>query len=1604
MRNIRSHVSQALSTRVCTHFRAFRKHALIAFITVLGLTHTAGAQAPSQSVEFSAPFSSISQSSVTYGQGIVADAASNLYITGTVNLLYLQRNPDGTYTPASSKIDSVGGTAYGLAIDGANNLYRPDIAPGNSYPALAKYVYQGTNSFQKSSIGTWTSSNVLSSVAVDSNYNVYVLDAGASAATTGSIVELAPSSSCASVATCTTYTQTTLITDPRLHLTTGLSIDSNGNFYVASGRTTGNTGSTISNSTAAVYKVLPANGSYTIQAVGSSWNSPAATAIDSTGKVWVADYADQKIYELRPASSSPSETNYTKIAFQSSTTFTCLRTLTLSKTGQLFGLEAGGSGCNASAIPEVGGTAPHSLGTPTVNGSSTQEIDLTFGSPQNPVSYSVLTQGSTTGAFTDVTPSTGNSSSGAPYCTQGTGAGSTCAVVAQFTPSTPGVQQGALEVLDSNGTLIGTNYIYGNGYGSQAIFTPAQISTISMPPSTPGAIAVDGSNRLYVADLGTNRVYRVIGSTPTTILAGTGYPSTSADPICGGGAIGTNTNLTISGIAIDGAGLVYIADPIQNRVCSVNPVTGAMALVAGSGVTCSAPTSSCGDGGQAANAQLALTSNSGLAVDGRGNLLIADTADNRLRSVDLNSGVISTVAGTGTACSGNAACGDGGLANASGAFLGQPTGVVVNAAGDYLVADLLDQRIRKVSQLTNMLSTVAGAGVAGFSGDGGAATSAELSNPTGLAVDAAGDVYISDTGNNRIRLVLAGTQTITTLAGGGALLSGSNPTSALNGALSAPLGVALGPDGSVYIANTGQSVVEQLSSGTASLAFPTPTTVGTTDQTDGSQAVSLLNIGNLSLNSTQPGIIVPVDFTQLTGDSADCSSSFSLATGTLCNLRVQFTPQTTGSLSESLTINDNALGSASTAQTVALSGTAQPLAPIITLSPSSALASTTVGVTYAQTIAANGGTGPYTFAVTGGSLPGGLTLTNTGTLSGTPAMTGSFTFTITATDSSLVANGGPFTGSYTYTLSVAQGAASVTLSDLNQTYTGSPIGAVATTSPSGLAVTMTYNGGSTLPTAPGSYTIAATVSDSNYSGTANGTLVITPAAASITLSNLNQIYTGSPLTVLATTTPQALPVSITYNGSPTAPTAAGAYTIAATINDPNYTGTANGTLVIAKGAASVTLGNLGQTYTGSPLSAAASTTPSGLAVTLTYNGSPTAPTTAGTYTVAATINDPNYTGTANGALVIAKAQPILTWPSPAPITYSTPITSEQLNAHSNGVPGTFAYSPAAGTTLIAGSNQTLSVTFTPADTTNFTTASQTVAINIKQATTTASLSSDAVTAVVQNPVTLTATLTHAAAAPTGTVTFLDGATPLGSSSVSAGVAIFTTSALSPGTHTITAVYNGDSNYASAPGAAISENILDFAVTSNQNTTGTTGSTGAGNSTTLSQTVVPGGTASYTVSIAPTAGVTLPIATMLTVSGLPRDTTASLLTPGWTQVNNTSWSLPANATLHDVSLAFHLPGQSASVGGVSHSGRNLAPVALCLLMIPFSRRSRRLAKRINSTSCMLLALGALAISTLGLTGCGAQNGFFDQTQKAYVVTVTVTTGAVSHSTNLNLTVE
>jgi hypothetical protein len=289
-------------------------------------------------------------------------------------------------------------------------------------------------------------------------------------------------------------------------------------------------------------------------------------------------------------------------------------------------------------------------------------------------------------------------------------------------------------------------------------------------------------------------------------------------------------------------------------------------------------------------------------------------------------------------------------------------------------------------------------------------------------------------------------------------------------------------------------------------------------------------------------------------------------------------------------------------------------------------------------------------------------------------------------------------------------------------YDGSPKAAVVSTTPAGLAVSLTYSrDGSpvTAPTEAGSYHVTAMVADPNYEGGASGTLVIGKAQAALALASLSHTYDGTPRSAAVTTSPAGLSsVSVTYDGSATAPTNAGSYQVVASLSNSNYEApTASGTLVITKGQATLTLGSLSHIYDGSAKSASVTTSPAGLGViSITYSGSATAPTNAGSYQVSATLSNSNVEAQpATGTLVIARATPQLTWANPADITYGTALGAAQLNASSASA-GTFAYTPAAGAILNAGPGQTLSVTFTPTDAQNYNQATASAQLNVLKAT------------------------------------------------------------------------------------------------------------------------------------------------------------------------------------------------------------------------------------------------------------------------------------------------
>jgi uncharacterized protein (TIGR03437 family) len=336
----------------------------------------------------------------------------------------------------------------------------------------------------------------------------------------------------------------------------------------------------------------------------------------------------------------------------------------------------------------------------------------------------------------------------------------------------------------SNGII---TTVAGNGtYGFSGDTGPATSAMLSNPTS----VALDGANNLYIAD--GNRIREVSGGIITTV-AGNGF-------IGPGGDNGTATKAELNGpngIGLDAAGDIFIADTGNSRVREVSG--GVITTVAGNGTF-----GLSGDGGPATSAQL--NSPFGVAVDALGNMFIADFGNNRIRKVVNNA--IATVVGGGSSI-GDGSTGTFGYAINAQLFF--PEGVALDSAGDLYIADFDNGRIRKVSSPNSLITTIAGNGIFGFSGDGFPAANAELDGPSSVAVDPAGNLYIADSGNNRVRMVSSGV--ITTVAGNGTPGFSGDHSSATGAELYGPSGVAVDANGNLYIADYFNNRVRMVSGG-----------------------------------------------------------------------------------------------------------------------------------------------------------------------------------------------------------------------------------------------------------------------------------------------------------------------------------------------------------------------------------------------------------------------------------------------------------------------------------------------------------------------------------------------------------------------------------------------------------------------------------------------------------------------------------------------------------------------------------------------------------------------------------------------------------------------
>jgi uncharacterized protein (TIGR03437 family) len=378
--------------------------------------------------------------------------------------------------------------------------------------------------------------------------------------------------------------------------------------------------------------------------------------------------------------------------------------------------------------------------------------------------------------------------------------------------------KGNLYIADTGNNLIrvvtpdgNVNVFAGNrGKGNGGDNGPAIHASLSAP----GGVLADSAGNVYIADTGNDWIRLVSPNGFITHFAG-------YDPANGNGYFGTgNPNIAIyaflvnpTNMALDQAGNLYFVQYGQPQIMQITPA-GAIASYAGTGTG-----GSSGDGGLATGANLNVL---GIAVDRSGNLLIADGVNNRVRIVTASNGLINTLAGTGIA-----------------SF--NPSGLT--NYGLLYFSDSVLNRVRGYDPATGIISVIAGTGQASFTGDNGVSTSAALNGPRGITFDSSGNLYIADTGNNRVREVSTELQ-ITTIAGNGATSSSTGDGGpATQSELQGPTGVAADTFGNVYISDRGGNLVQRVNVGTGLLETVAGT--GTNGAPDSPSGIAVLQ--NLSL-------------------------------------------------------------------------------------------------------------------------------------------------------------------------------------------------------------------------------------------------------------------------------------------------------------------------------------------------------------------------------------------------------------------------------------------------------------------------------------------------------------------------------------------------------------------------------------------------------------------------------------------------------------------------------------------------------------------------------------------------------------------------------------
>ncbi len=779
---------------------------------------------------------------------------------------------------------------------------------------------------------------------------------------------------------------------------------------------------------------------------------------------------------------------------------------------------------------------------------------------------------------------------------------------------------------------------------------------------SPEGIAIGTTGIRYVADTG-NHLIRVInsGGAVTTLAGGAGVTGSTDN------GTGSNARFNSPSGVVVATGAIFITDTNNHTI---------RRATTGGNVTTFAGTAGSSGSTDGTGAAARFNSPRGIGADSSGNLYVADTGNHVIRKIT-TAGVVSTLAGT---------AGSSGSADGTGAAarFNAPRGIAVDSSGNVWVADTGNHTIRRITP-AGVVTTFAGtAGSAGSTNATGAA--ARFNAPAGLAIETSGILHVADTGNHTIRrITTAGV--VTTVAGTAGSTGTTNNTGA-SARFNSPAGIAVEPAGyNLYTADTNNHGIRRMTAhlGVIPLADQvnpqrfylwTGNSKVLLTSTDGAQSFTVINaalpvtFGDIRSVPGKEGHL----WARAGGSGLYQSTNFGatftkLSTVTEC-YQMGFGKAAAGATYPAIFIwgrvggvlgffrSDNQGSSWTRINTNAQQfGYINDMVGDPRVYGRVYLATSGRGVVYGELTPAVLPASQASSLIYGDSLASGWTNASTSGVSLTsnasvrrgtaaisvPANTANITYTVSFNSSTPRSTIGMsalsfwvFTGTSSNppALSVGSSRGNVTLESYPVTVPQSPgwqrvllplagLGLDSIEDLTGLRIQARTVGGVLPP--------AFAIDDVALIG--RDDFNTTPQ---ITLAGLNATFDGSPKTVTVTTVPAGRTTVVTYNGSLTAPSARGEYPVVATLSDPFFVGSTTGTLRILD-ASSIQFTNLIAAADGTPKTPAVSTIPSGLAYSITYNGSTTAPSLAGQYAVVATITEPGYTGSTSGTFTIRQA-------------------------------------------------------------------------------------------------------------------------------------------------------------------------------------------------------------------------------------------------------------------------------------------------------------------------------------------------------------------------------